>query len=414
MKQILNETDLENSGKTFAQTVSSNQSKFLLNLQGTDRETLLEQVFSILERSRSTLNQMHQQTLYGHFSLLLLIEIEEKELVGLKSDLEKLDSVKVDFHNISEFTSESNQRSYILTLLGKRIPSQLLNSLLRHLRSQNLRVKSISPLEADGVQVFEIKLVANLPVVRQQLMSELLELRMQHQLDLALQPDNLFRRNKRLIFLDADKTFIQCEMIDEISRLAGSEEKVRKITTQAMNGELDFRESLIQRVETLKGVRMSDLQRLILNIPYTPGVERLIRILKMLGYKIGIVSGGFSIVIDHIRSRFDLDYGLANTLEIKNGFLTGRILGDVIDGPMKAHLLREVSLREKIPAEQVIAVGDGANDLEMLSEASLGIAFNANRFLRERAAGSLSLPNLDALLYFLGIPRNEVETLDNR
>ena len=413
MKQILNEADLENSGKTFVQPVSSNQSKFLLNLQGTDRETLLEQVFSILERSRSTLNQMHQQTLQGHFSLLLLIEIEEKELVGLKSDLEKLDSVKVDFHNISEFSGDSNQHSYILTLLGKGIPPQLLNSLLMHLRSQNLRVKSISPLEADGVQVFEIKLVANQPVVRQQLMSELLELRMQHQLDLALQPDNLFRRNKRLIFLDADKTFIQCEMIDEISRLAGSEEKVRKITTQTMNGELNFRESLIQRVETLKGVRMSDLQRLILNIPYTPGVERLIRILKMLGYKIGIVSGGFSIVIDHIRSRFDLDYGLANTLEIKNGFLTGRILGDVIDGPMKAHLLREVSLREKIPAEQVIAVGDGANDLEMLSEASLGIAFNANRFLHERASGSLSLPNLDALLYFLGIPRNEVETLDN-
>ena len=180
-----------------------------------------------------------------------------------------------------------------------------------------------------------------------------------------------------------------------------------------MLGEIEFREALLQRVETLNGVRRSDLQRLILNIPYTPGVGRLIRILKMLGYKIGIVSGGFSIVIDHIRSRFDLDYGLANTLEIKDGFLTGRILGDIIDGPMKANLLREVSLREKIPLEQVIAVGDGANDLEMLSEASLGIAFNANRFLRERASGSLSLPNLDALLYFLGIPRNEVETLEN-
>ena len=167
MKQILNETDLENSGKTIVQPVSSNQSKFLLNLQGTDRVTLLEQVFSILERSRSTLNQMHQQTLQGHFSLLLLIEIEEKELVGLKSDLEKLDSVKVDLHNISEFSGESNQHSYILTLLGKEITPQLLNSLLRHLRSHNLRVKSISPLDADGVQVFEIKLVANQPVVRQ-------------------------------------------------------------------------------------------------------------------------------------------------------------------------------------------------------------------------------------------------------
>ena len=295
---------------------------------------------------------MHQLTLQSHFSLLLLIEIEEDYLGSLKDELEKLDSVKAEFQKISGSSETSSQHSYILTLLGKEISPSLLDSLLRHLRNQNLKVKSISPLEAERVQVFEIKLVSNEPVIRQKLMSELLELRMQHQLDLALQPDDLFRRNKRLIFLDADKTFIQCEMIDEISRISGSEEIVKKITSKAMNGEIDFREALMQRVETLKGVRLSDLQRLILNIPYTPGVGRLIRILKMLGYKIGIVSGGFSIVIDHIRSRFDLDYGLANTLEIKDGFLTGRILGDIIDGPMKANLLREVSLREKIPLEQ--------------------------------------------------------------
>ena len=175
---------------------------------------------------------------------------------------------------------------------------------------------------------------------------------------------------------------------------------------------MDFRESLAQRVATLKGMRLSDLERLILNMPYTHGVERLVRILKMLGYRIGFVSGGFNLVFDHIRNRFDLDYGFANTLDIRDGQLTGRILGDIIDGSIKARLLREVSRSERIFPQQVIAVGDGANDLVMLSEAGLGIAINANRFLRKRDSGSLSLPNLDALLYVLGISRSDMEALD--
>ncbi|HBL56365.1 MAG TPA: phosphoserine phosphatase SerB, partial [Deltaproteobacteria bacterium] len=211
--------------------------------------------------------------------------------------------------------------------------------------------------------------------------------------------------------LDADMTFIQCEMINDMSRLAGKEAEVAEITQQTMDGKIQFNEALQQRVALLKGVRLSDLERLILNIPYTPGVDRLVYILKTLGYKIGIVSGGFTRVIDHIKQRFDLDYGFANTLEVKNGELTGCILGDILDGHQKGVILREIALKEKILPEQVIAVGDGANDLEMLASASLGIAFNAKRYLRERAAGSLSLPNLDALLYFLGISKTEISGL---
>ena len=213
------------------QSSSLNPSRFLLNLQGENRETLLEEVFSILGRSKSSLKQLHQLTLQSHFSLLLVIEIEEENLGSLKDELEKLDSVKAEFQKIPGSSETSSKHYYILTLLGKEISPSLLDSLLGHLRNQNLKVKSISPLEAERVQVFEIKLVSNEPVIRQKLMSELLELRMQHQLDLALQPDDLFRRNKRLIFLDADKTFIQCEMIDEISRIAGAEEIVKKITS---------------------------------------------------------------------------------------------------------------------------------------------------------------------------------------
>ena len=148
-----------------------------------------------------------------------------------------------------------------------------------------------------------------------------------------------------------------------------------------------------------------------MNIPYTPGVERLVYILKTLGYQIGLVSGWFTRVIEHIKQPFNLDYGYANTLEVKNGKLTGRISGDILDGHQKGVIFRKIAHRENILPEQVMAVGDGANDLEMLSSAGLGVAFNAKRFLRERALGSLSLPNLDALLYFLGISNCEVNSL---
>ena len=188
-----------------------------------------------------------------------------------------------------------------------------------------------------------------------------------------------------------------------MSRLAGNETEVAAITDRAMRGKVEFKQALRQRVALLKGLPLSELEHLILNIPYTPVVERLVYILKTLGYQIGLVSGGFTRVIEHIKQRFNLDYGYANTLEVKNGKLTGRISGDILDGHQKGVILRKIAHRENILPEQVIAVGEGANDLEMLSSAGLGVAFNAKRFLRERASGSLSLTNLDALLNFLWI-----------
>ena len=237
---------------------------------------------------------------------------------------------------------------YILTLLSRQLPPQLMAKLFRHLWEKQLLVTEVSPLDADEMHVFEIKVHTDKPIERQQLMKELLELKSEYQLDLALQNDGLFLRNKRLIFMDADMTFIQQEMIDEMRKLAGKEAEVAKITLRSMNGEIRFDEALRQRVALLKGVRLSDLERLILNIPYTPCVERLVFILKTLGYKIGIVSGGFTRVIDHIKQRFNLDYGFANTLEIKNGELSGHILGDILDGHQKGVILREVALKENI------------------------------------------------------------------
>ena len=389
---------------------------FLITIQGvTNERDVLERFTEKLEHLNFSIRDLHYLNFQSSLSLLMHLELaqsaDKESLTVVLENVVKQYQLELLVFPLPQMPVATPIHRYILTLLSRQLPPQLLTKLFRHLREKQLLVTEVSPLYADELHVFEIKVHADKPIERQQLMKELLELKSEYQLDLALQDDDLFRRNKRLIFMDADMTFIQQEMIDEMSKLAGKEAEVAKITLRAMNGEIQFDEALRQRVALLKGVRLSDLERLILNIPYTPGVERLVFILKTLGYKIGIVSGGFTRVIDHIKQRFNLDYGFANTLEIKNGELSGHILGDILDGHQKGVILREVALKENILPEQVIAVGDGANDLEMLSSASLGIAFNAKRYLRERAAGSLSLPNLDALLYFLGISKSEISSL---
>ncbi|MDP6211548.1 MAG: phosphoserine phosphatase SerB [SAR324 cluster bacterium] len=389
---------------------------FLITIQGvTNERDVLERFTEKLEHLNFSIRDLHYLNFQSSLSLLMHLELsqsaDKESLTVVLENVVKQYQLELLVFPLPQMPVATPIHRYILTLLSRQLPPQLLTKLFRHLREKQLLVTEVSPLDADELHVFEIKVHADKPIERQQLMKELLELKSEYQLDLALQDDDLFRRNKRLIFMDADMTFIQQEMIDEMSKLAGKEAEVAKITLRAMNGEIQFDEALRQRVALLKGVRLSDLERLILNIPYTPGVERLVFILKTLGYKIGIVSGGFTRVIDHIKQRFNLDYGFANTLEIKNGELSGHILGDILDGHQKGVILREVALKENILPEQVIAVGDGANDLEMLSSASLGIAFNAKRYLRERAAGSLSLPNLDALLYFLGISKSEISSL---
>jgi phosphoserine phosphatase len=391
---------------------------FLISIQGaTTEKDVLERFTEQLEYLNFSIRDLHYLNFQSSLSLLMRLEVAEsvdkETLTVVLEKVAKQYQLELLVFPLPQMSIAVPNHRYILTLLSRKLPPQLLTKLFRHLREKQLYVTEVSPLDADEMHVFEIKIHADVPIERQQLMKELLELKSEYQLDLALQDDDLFRRNKRLIFMDADMTFIQCEMINDMSRLAGNEAEVTKITQRAMDGELKFDEALRMRVALLKGVRLSDLERLILNIPYTPGVERLVFILKTLGYKIGIVSGGFTRVIDHIKQRFNLDYGFANTLEVKNGELTGRILGDILDGHQKGVILREVALKENILPEQVIAVGDGANDLEMLSSASLGVAFNAKRYLSERAAGSLSLPNLDALLYFLGISKTEIRGLFN-
>ena len=389
---------------------------FLVTIQGTASEMdVLEHFTEHLDRKSFYIHDIHYLNFQAVHSLLIRLELlnsTDKDYLAKELDVvAKKNNFELIINPLPETSVVSSGHQYILTLLSQQIHPRLLTKLFCHLRKKQLRVTEISPLDAEKLNVIEIKIHADKSIERLSLMKELMEMKSEFQFDLALQADDLFRRNKRLIILDADMTFIQCEMINDMSRLAGKETEVAAITDRAMRGKVEFKQAMRQRVALLKGLPLSELEHLILNIPYTPGVERLVYILKTLGYQIGLVSGGFTRVIEHIKQRFNLDYGYANTLEVKNGKLTGRISGDILDGHQKGVILREIAHRENILPEQVIAVGDGANDLGMLSSAGLGVTFNAKRLLRERASGSLSLPNLDALLYFLGISNYEVNSL---
>ena len=236
------------------------------------------------------------------------------------------------------------------------------------------------------------------------LKSELMQVSTAHKIDVAFLKDNVFRRNKRMIVFDMDSTLIQAEVIDELAELCGVGKEVKEITHRAMNGEIDFDESLRLRVSKLKGLDVSRMQEVLENLPLTPGVEEFIKTIKLLGYKVALISGGFSYFADALKKRLGLDYSFANELEIKDGKLTGMVTGTIVNANQKAILVKLISQQENISLEQVVAIGDGANDLPMLATAGLGIAFHAKDVVRKAAQQHLSHGPMTSILYFLGIP----------
>ncbi|MFN8068925.1 MAG: phosphoserine phosphatase SerB [Mycolicibacterium insubricum] len=230
--------------------------------------------------------------------------------------------------------------------------------------------------------------------------------------DIAVEDYGLSRRAKRLVVFDVDSTLIQGEVIEMLAARAGAEEKVAAITEAAMRGELDFAESLRERVSTLAGLPVEVLDEVADEIQLTPGARTTIRTLRRLGYHCGVVSGGFREIIDPLAHELNLDFVAANVLEVADGTLTGRVVGEIVDRPGKARALRNFAAEAGVPMEQTVAVGDGANDIDMLSAAGLGVAFNAKPALREVADASLSHPYLDSVLFLLGVTRAEIEAAD--
>lgn len=397
----------------------------LIQISGTDRNDLLTAVMAQLAVAQVTILDICQSVIHNELSLSVLIEVSEQHTGSpvLKNLLfwAHNQGLNLKFSPISEddyegWVSMQGRKRYILTLLGRTISAVNLESLARIISGHGLSIDGINRLSgrrslthppATPRACVEFS-VRGTPADISAMRAEFLELSRNQGIDIGFQEDNAFRRIRRLVCFDMDSTLIQAEVIDELAKRAGAGAEVAAITERAMRGELDFSQSLRKRVGLLKGLPESVLGEVAASLTLTEGAERLVRTLKDLGYSIAILSGGFGYFGRYLQNRLGIDYVHANELEIQDGLLTGGLTGEIVDGQGKARLLREIAAREQISLAQVIAVGDGANDLPMLDIAGLGIAFHAKPVVRQGAGQAISNMGLDGVLYFLGLRDREI------
>lgn len=398
--------------------MNDNTELILIRITGLDRPGLTASMTEILARYDVTILDIGQADIHSTLSLGILFKTNEnqsgnimKELLFEASNL----GINIRFYPISTEEYENwvnlqGKNRYILTLLGRKLTAKQIGAVTRILADQGLNIDAIKRLtgripldeqKASTRACIEFS-VRGTPNNRQLMQEQLMKLSRDLEMDFSFQLDDMYRRMRRLICFDMDSTLIKTEVIDELADRAGVGKQVREITERAMRGEIDFIESFRERVALLKGLDESVMQDIAENLPITEGVERLMYVLKRYGYKIAILSGGFTYFGNYLKNKFGIDYVYANELEIVDGKLTGRYLGEVVDGRRKAELLRLIAQVENVDIRQTIAVGDGANDLPMISLAGLGIAFHAKPKVVANAQQSINTIGLDGVLYFLG------------
>ena len=391
----------------------------LINISGYDRPGVTSALTDILARHQANILDIGQADIHHSLSLGILFRTTSDRSGDIMKDLlfkaYEL-SVKIRFTPISisdyeEWVSMQGKNRWIITILGRRLTARHIALVTEEIARQELNIDGIQRLtgraplreneEPRSKSCVEFSVRGN-PCDIQGMRSRFLQISQSEEFDISLQEDNVFRRCRRLICFDMDSTLIETEVIDELADRAGVGAEVRAITESAMRGEIDFCESFTRRVALLKGLDESVMREIAENLPITEGVERMMQVLKRTGYKTAILSGGFTYFGNYLRQKFGFDYVYANELEIVDGKLTGRYVGDIVDGKRKAELLRIIAQVENINIAQTIAVGDGANDLPMLSTAGLGIAFHAKPKVKQTARQSISTIGLDGVLYFLG------------
>ncbi len=392
----------------------------LLTISGDDRPGVTSSITGILGKYNAIILDIGQSNLHHRLALGIMFKIDNVEHSGdmLKEILFRCTElgVQVGFTPVEDSTysawvSRQGKSRYVITLLGKEITAKQVSLVTQALADRNLNIDSIKRLTGrpalDASDLDSLRSCVEFSVRgelcdKHELAARFMEISAEEGVDISFQKDDMYRRNRRLICLDMDSTLTKSECIDELAERAGVGEEVKAITLSAMRGEIDFKESFRRRVALLKGLDASVLDEIAQSIPLQDGAERLLTVLKRCGFKIAVLSGGFTFAGKPLKDRFGIDYLYANNLEIVDGKLTGNYLGDIVDGKRKAELLGLIAQMEHIELEQVIAVGDGANDLPMLNEAGLGIAFHAKPTVKANAQQSISTIGLDGILYFLG------------
>lgn len=398
-----------------------------INISGEDKPGVTSTLTKILADYDAFILDIGQANIHQSLALGILFRTYSDRSGDILKDLlfkaYEL-GVTIKFSPVNDADYESwvslqGKNRYIITLLGRKISAKQISLVTDIIHRQRLNIDSIRrltgrvPLNPEAraqKSCIELSVRGN-PANSVEMQSDLLQLSTEIGIDISLQKDNMFRRTRRLVCFDMDSTLITTEVIDELAERAGVGEQVREITEQAMRGEIDFNESFKRRVAMLEGLDESVMKEIAQNLPITEGLDRLMAVLKRTGFKTAILSGGFTYFGKYLQRRYGFDYVHANDLEIEDGKLTGRHIGEIVDGKRKAELLNVIAQVEKIDIAQVVAVGDGANDLPMLSTAGLGIAFHAKPRVKANASQSISTIGIDGILYFLGLKDSDLDSM---